>query len=52
MTFQPIIPVGGIAGWQILQRTENSQRDTYAASGQTKRDLDYFREKIGDIKTP
>ena len=52
MTFQPIIPVGGIVGWQILQRTEESQRETYAASGQTKRDLDYFREKIGDIKTP
>lgn len=52
MTFQPIIPVGGIAGWQILQRTEGSQRETYAASGQTKRDLDYFREQIGDIKTP
>lgn len=52
MTFQPIIPMGGIAGWQFLQRTESVQRETFASSGQTKRDLDYFREKIGSIKTP
>lgn len=52
MSYQPIIPMGGLAGWQFLQRTEAAQRDTFASSGQTKRDLDYFKEKIGSVKTP
>lgn len=52
MTYQPVIPLGGYAGWQFLQRTENQQRAAFNASEQVTRDLDYFRESIGNVETP
>lgn len=51
MNFTPVIPLGGLAGWQFLQRTEETQRQTFSNSAQVKRDLDYFRENIGKIDT-
>ena len=51
MTFQPIIPLSGYAGWSFLQRTRESQQEAFEGSATIKRDIDYFREKIGNVKT-
>ena len=49
MTFQPVVPITGLAGWQFLQRTYDKQFDAFTGSVQVQRDADYFREKIGSI---
>ncbi|MCV2881797.1 DUF1217 domain-containing protein [Actibacterium sp. XHP0104] len=49
MTFQPIVPMGGYAGWRFLQRTMPAQQAAFERSPQMSRDISYFEEKIGDI---
>ena len=49
MTFQPIVPIGGFVGWTLLQRTMDSQRETFDAAPQRQRDVDYFRQNIGRV---
>ncbi len=51
MTFQPVIPSGGVAGWRFLQRTESAQRTAFAESAQIKREIEYFEQKIGAADT-
>ena len=49
MSFQPVVPFGGFAGWQFLQRTMDAQRQAFDAAPVRQRDLDYFRDRIGQI---
>ncbi|MEM1428041.1 MAG: DUF1217 domain-containing protein [Pseudomonadota bacterium] len=49
MTFQPVVPFGGFAGWQFLQRTAETQRAAFDAAPVRQRDVDYFQERIADI---
>jgi len=49
MSFQPQIPLSGIAGWRFLQRTEASQQAAFAKGPELRRDVAYFEEKIGTI---
>ncbi len=49
MSFQPIIPLTGLAGWNFLNRTMETQRTAFENSPSVKRDVDYFQEKIGDV---
>lgn len=49
--FQPVIPLSGLAGWQFLQRTLPAQKEAFTESATLKRDVDYFLENIGSIKT-
>lgn len=49
MTFQPIIPGSGLVGWRFLQRTYESQFETFVASPKLTRDADYFAENIAKI---
>lgn len=49
MSFQPIIPFSGVAGWGFLQRTMEDQTKAFADSQQIKRDRDYFRENISSV---
>lgn len=49
MTFQPTIPLGGVAGWKFLDRTLAAQKAAHAASSQLDRETTYFRGKIGGI---
>lgn len=49
--FQPVIPSGGIAGWQFLQRTYDSQLESFGQSVEIQRDVDHFRENIANITT-
>lgn len=51
MNFAPVIPVSGYGGWRFLSRTLETQTKSMLADGAVKRDIDYFREKIGTIKT-
>ena len=51
MTFQPTLPLGGVAGWQFLSRTLPTQKAAHAANTQLDRETQYFREKIGNITT-
>lgn len=51
MTFAPVLPVGGYAGWAFLKRTIDRQTATFNAQPAIKRDEAYFREKIGGINT-
>lgn len=49
MSFQPIVPMGGYAGWMFLNRTLETQQKTHEAS--LKSDTDYFAEKIGEVRS-
>ncbi len=49
MAFQPIVPFGGFAGWQFLQRTLDKQTTAFTDSAPVQRATDNFREKIGSI---
>lgn len=51
MTFQPVIPFTGFAGWSFLQRTLESQKDTFVQTAVFQRQTDYFRENIGKATT-
>lgn len=51
MSYNPIFPLNGYAGWKLLNRTMDVQKAAFAASADIKRNEDYFREKIGSITT-
>ncbi|MGC9418334.1 MAG: DUF1217 domain-containing protein [Rhodovulum sp.] len=51
MSFQPVVPVGGYVGWRFLERTMERQQEVFNQSTVMQRDLDYFAEKIGDVRT-
>jgi hypothetical protein len=51
MSFSPVLPLAGYAGWTFLKRTMTSQKTAFAAVSTSKRDEDYFRAKIGTVKT-
>ncbi len=49
MSFVPALPLGGLGGWRLLERTEASQRAAFEKSPEMARDVAYFREKIASI---
>ncbi len=51
MSFQPVLPLGGLAGWGFLKRTMERQQAVQQAAPVQKRDEAYFRDKIGKIDT-
>ena len=51
MSFQPIIPLSGLTGWQFLQRTLPAQQEAFSNSVVVKRATETFREQIGQIRT-
>lgn len=51
MSFQPVIPFGGAAGWAFLQRTQDVQQTAFESSAVIQRDIQYFEDNIGDITT-
>jgi hypothetical protein len=46
---QPVLPLGGMAGWAYLKRTLATQQESFAQSVAVRRETDYFRETIGRI---
>lgn len=51
MSFAPVVPFGGYAGWAFLKRTMPGQQVALASAPERQRDEAYFREKIGSIGT-
>lgn len=51
MSFSPAIPLSGIAGWQFLQRTQESQFETFERSPQLEREVEYFQENIWKVSS-
>ncbi|WP_372838823.1 DUF1217 domain-containing protein [Phaeovulum sp.] len=51
MSFAPVIPLSGYAGWKFLGRTLQTQQAAFAASASRQRDEDHFRENIANITT-
>lgn len=51
MSFQPVIPMSGIAGWSFLQRTLDTQLDAHARAPARIRDTDHFRARIAQVTT-
>ncbi|MCK0126040.1 DUF1217 domain-containing protein [Gelidibacter sp. F2691] len=51
MSFQPVIPFGGAAGWAFLQRTKEAQQHAFENGAVVQRDVQYFEENIGNITT-
>lgn len=49
--FTPVIPGSGLVGWRFLQRTYDTQLQTFAQSSQISRSIDYFRENISSISS-
>jgi hypothetical protein len=51
MSFQPVLPLTGYAGWSFLKRTMARQQAAQQASPVQQRDEAYFRDKIGKVTT-
>ncbi len=51
MSFSPVLPLSGYGGWAFLKRTLPAQQKAFEAAAPMKRDEDYFRAKIGSVKT-
>jgi hypothetical protein len=51
MTFQPVVPLGGYAGWKFLERTLPVQQAAFANSAPVSRATDAFRERISNVQT-
>jgi Protein of unknown function (DUF1217) len=49
MSFQPTIPLPGIAGWRFLERTQASQQAAFEKGPELQRDIAYFEGKIAGI---
>ncbi len=49
---QPLIPIGGVAGWSFLQRTLPEQRAAFEAADANRRETQYFRDTIAGIDSP
>jgi len=46
---EPLLPLGGYAGWRFLSSSLESQMARFADSPAQARDIAYFREKIAGI---
>lgn len=49
--FQPILPLSGLPGWALLNRTLETQTEAFNASPQIVRDTDYFVANIANVRT-
>ncbi|MDF2235599.1 DUF1217 domain-containing protein [Albimonas sp. CAU 1670] len=51
MAFTPLLPLGGVAGWSLLQRIEDRQRETFEKSPEITRAVAHFQETIHKAAT-
>lgn len=51
MSYTPVVPLSGLAGWRFLQRTESAQKAAFDKSADVEKDVAYFTDNIGDIKS-
>lgn len=51
MSFQPILPLSGLAGWAFLTRTQARQEASFNSSPILEREVETFRKALGGITT-
>lgn len=51
MPFSPVLPFGGLQGWQFLERTLPRQLEAFSKSSSFLREKQYFSENIGKVET-
>lgn len=51
MSFQPVIPMGGLSGWAFLERTRDSQAAAFENGAVIRRDTAYFEARIAGVET-
>lgn len=51
MPFTPTIPASGLAGWNFLQLSIQSQTEIFNRSPDIQREVEYFAENIGSVET-
>ena len=51
MTFTPAIPFGGLLGWKVFERSADVQFEAHSTSAGISREVEYFRENIGEATT-
>ncbi|MAQ81778.1 MAG: flagellar protein [Maritimibacter sp.] len=51
MTYTPVVPVSGYAGWAFLSRTRADQQAAFDNSTTIRRNTDYFAENIASVQT-
>ena len=51
MSFSPVVPMGGLAGWAFLKRTGPAQQEAFARSPANLRETERFAEGIAKIRT-
>lgn len=51
MSFQPVVPFGGLQGWVLLNSTLPRQTEVFNKSPEITRDTDYFAKTIGSVQT-
>lgn len=49
MSFQVLLPAGGLVGWSYLKKTADAQIARLSASAEVRREEAYFREKIASV---
>jgi hypothetical protein len=49
--YQVQVPLSGIAGWRFLERTEDMQKTALNDSASVRREIDYFKEKVGAVES-
>jgi hypothetical protein len=51
MSFAPVVPLGGLTGFALLNRTLGRQTDLFNAAPALQRDTAYFAEAISSVRT-
>ncbi len=51
MTFQPVLPAGGLTGWSFLNRTLGPQTKAFEKTPEIRRDTEYFEKNIAKART-
>ena len=51
MSFQPVIPTTGYAGWRFLTRTLPAQQEAFKESAPVVRATEHFRNNIAKVRT-
>lgn len=51
MNFQPALPIGGLAGWSILNSTLDRQTEIFNQSPLVMRDTEYFEDRIALVSS-
>lgn len=51
MSFQPLVPLGGFAGWKFLNRTLDDQKAAFNRDPVLDRETEKFKAQIGSIRT-